>query len=135
MGRAARNLHGTAILYADRMTGSMERALEETSRRRKRQHAYNKEHGIEPESIRKRVTDIMEGAYPTPHADKGGVAGEMAQYASLSPVQLLKKAAKLEKQMLRHARDLEFEEAARLRDEIQQMRDHELGLEQAGAGS
>ncbi|MCH8100202.1 MAG: excinuclease ABC subunit UvrB [Proteobacteria bacterium] len=134
MGRAARNLHGTAILYADRMTGSMERALEETSRRRKRQHAYNKEHGIEPESIRKRVTDIMEGAYPTPHADKGGVAGEMAQYASLSPVQLLKKAAKLEKQMLRHARDLEFEEAARLRDEIQRMRDHGLGLKQAKAG-
>ena len=134
MGRAARNLHGTAILYADRMTGSMERALEETDRRRKRQVAYNKEHGIEPESIRKRVTDIMEGAYPTPHANKGGVADEMAQYASLSPAQLLKKAAKLEKQMLRHARDLEFEEAARLRDEIQRMRDHGLGLEQAGAG-
>jgi len=134
MGRAARNLHGTAILYADKMTGSMERALEETSRRRKRQVAYNKEHGIEPASIRKRVTDIMEGAYPSPHADKRGVAEEMAQYDLLSPVQLLKKAAKLEKQMLRHARDLEFEEAARLRDEIQRMRDHGLGLKQAKAG-
>ena len=134
MGRAARNLHGTAILYADKMTGSMERALEETSRRRKRQVAYNKEHGIEPASIRKRVTDIMEGAYPSPHADKRGGAEQMAQYDLLSPVQLLKKAAKLEKQMLRHARDLEFEEAARLRDEIQRMRDHGLGLKQAKAG-
>ena len=133
MGRAARNLHGTAILYADKMTGSMERALEETDRRRERQLAHNKEHGIEPESIQKRVTDIMEGAYPSPHTGKGGVADEMAKYDLLSPVQLLKKAAKLEKQMLKHARDLEFEEAAKLRDEIQRMRDHGLGLEQAKA--
>jgi excinuclease ABC subunit B len=131
MGRAARNLHGTAILYADKMTGSMERAIEETDRRRERQLAHNKKHGIKPESIQKRVTDIMEGAYPSPHSSKGGVADDMAKYESLSPVQLLKKAAKLEKQMLKHARDLEFEEAARLRDEIQQMRDLGLGLEQA----
>jgi excinuclease ABC subunit B len=134
MGRAARNVHGTAILYADNMTGSMERALDETSRRRERQLAHNKQHGIKPESIVKRVADIMEGAYPTPQSGRRKVGEDRAAYESLSPAQLLKKAAKLEKQMLKHARDLEFEEAARLRDEIQQMRAHGLGLDrQKGA--
>ena len=134
MGRAARNVHGTAILYADNMTGSMERALDETNRRRERQLAHNKQHGIKPESIVKRVADIMEGAYPTPQSGKRKVGEDRAVYESLSPGQLLKKAAKLEKQMLKHARDLEFEEAARLRDEIQQMRVHGLGLDrQKGA--
>ncbi len=134
MGRAARNVHGTAILYADNMTGSMERALDETNRRRERQLAHNKQHGIKPESIVKRVADIMEGAYPTPQSGKRKVGEDRAVYESLSPAQLLKKAAKLEKQMLKHARDLEFEEAARLRDEIQQMRVHGLGLDrQKGA--
>ena len=134
MGRAARNVHGTAILYADNMTGSMERALDETNRRRERQLAHNKQHGIKPESIVKRVADIMEGAYPTPQSGKRKVGEDRAVYESLSPGQLLKKAAKLEKRMLKHARDLEFEEAARLRDEIQQMRVHGLGLDrQKGA--
>ncbi len=134
MGRAARNLQGTAILYADKMTGSMQRALDETNRRREHQLAHNKKHGIEPESIVKRVTDIMEGAYPTPHSGKSGVAEGAAKYESLSLAQLLKKAAKLEKQMLKHARDLEFEEAAKLRDEIKRMRDYGLGLGQQKGG-
>ena len=128
MGRAARNLNGTAILYADKMTDSMQRALQETSRRREWQLAYNKRHGIRPESIVKKVADIMEGAYPSPQTGKRKVGEDRPAYALLSSAQLLKKAASLEKQMLKHARELEFEEAARLRDEIQRMRDQGLGL-------
>ncbi len=128
MGRAARNINGTAILYADRMTGSMERAMEETRRRRETQEAYNKKHGIKPESIVKKVADIMEAAYPNPGSELRMVGEDKIPYDSLSPEQLLKKAAKLEKKMLKAARDLEFEEAARLRDEIQRMRDFSLGV-------
>ncbi|TFG41840.1 MAG: excinuclease ABC subunit UvrB [Chromatiales bacterium] len=128
MGRAARHINGKAILYADKMTGSMERALEETRRRRERQEAHNAEHGIKPESIVKKVTDIMESAYPSPDTEKRMVGEDQVPYDVLSPEQLIRKADKLEKQMLKAARDLEFEKAARLRDEIQRMRDFALGL-------
>ncbi|MCJ7592546.1 MAG: excinuclease ABC subunit UvrB [Woeseiaceae bacterium] len=128
MGRAARHINGKAILYADKMTGSMERALEETRRRRERQEAHNAEHGIKPESIVKKVTDIMESAYPSPDTEKRMVGEDQVPYDVLSPEQLISKADKLEKQMLKAARDLEFEKAARLRDEIQRMRDFALGL-------
>jgi len=128
IGRAARNLHGTAILYADNMTGSMQRAIDETNRRRERQLEHNKAHGITPASIVKQVADIMEAAYPAPKGPRRRAAEEAASYASMSPEQLMKKAAKLEKQMLKHARDLEFEEAARLRDEIRRIRQEGLGL-------
>ena len=130
IGRAARNVNGRAILYADRVTGSMERALAETERRRQKQIAYNVEHGITPTSIRKAVTDVMEGARsaaPVPGRKK--VAEEHALYKHLSPAQLAKRMQKLEKQMFKHARDLEFEEAARLRDEIERLRKMELGPE------
>jgi excinuclease ABC subunit B len=134
IGRAARNIHGTAILYADGVTGSMQRAIDETNRRRERQLAHNAAHGITPATIVKRVADIMEAAYPAPKGTRRHVAEDATAYASMSPEQLMKKATKLEKQMLRHARDLEFEEAARLRDEIQRIRQEGLGLPDLKAG-
>jgi excinuclease ABC subunit B len=134
IGRAARNVHGTAVLYADRMTGSMERAIDETTRRREKQLEHNRKHGIEPTTIIKQVADIMEAAYPSPKGGRRRVAEDKPSYATMSPEQLLKKAAKLEKQMLRHARDLEFEEAARLRDEIRHLRQEGLGLPELKAG-
>ena len=134
IGRAARNLHGTAILYADRVTGSMQRALDETNRRREKQVAHNLEHNITPASIVKQVADVMESAYPAPDRKRGMAADKRGIYEVMSPEQLLKQAAKLEKKMLKHARDLEFEEAARLRDEIQSLRTQGLGLDGRKAG-
>jgi len=134
IGRAARHLNGTAILYADRITGSMQRAIDETNRRRERQVAHNKEYGITPTTIVKQVADIMEAAYPVPGRGRRRVAEDAPDYAAMTPQQLLKRAAKLEKQMLKHARDLEFEEAARLRDEIRRVRLEGLGLTDHKAG-
>ncbi|MEE9493591.1 MAG: excinuclease ABC subunit UvrB [Gammaproteobacteria bacterium] len=131
IGRAARNLHGRAILYADKMTGSMERAMSETDRRREKQEAFNKEHNITPKSVTKRIADIMEGAYSgsAGNAKKfAKIAEDIMQYAALSPSELAKKIKILEKQMLQHAQNLEFEEAANLRDQIQQIQDSSLGL-------
>ena len=134
IGRAARNINGTAILYADNITGSMQRAMDETARRRERQVKHNAKHGIKPATIVKQVSDIMEAAYPTPRKGRRRAAEDAESYATMTPEQLLKRAAKLEKQMLTHARDLEFEEAARLRDEIHRIRDHGLGIAQRKAG-
>jgi len=131
MGRAARNLHGRAILYADRITGSMQRALDETDRRRRKQRAYNEEHGITPHGVEKAVADIMEGAYnegavaPRHYAE---VAEELIQYALMPPAKLAALIKKLEQQMLAHAKNLEFEEAAKLRDRIQHIREVNLGM-------
>ncbi|MGD1991000.1 MAG: excinuclease ABC subunit UvrB [Chromatiales bacterium] len=125
IGRAARNVDGKAILYADQVTGSMKRAIEETNRRRDKQVAFNREHGITPKSVMKKVADIMEGAYPgAPVKAKqyAKAAEEMAEYASLTPSQMLKKVKELEKEMYRHAENLEFEEAARVRDKLKQLR-------------
>jgi excinuclease ABC subunit B len=134
IGRAARNLHGTAILYADNMTGSMRRAIDETERRRAKQLEHNEVHGITPATIVKQVADIMQAAYPAPGKGRRRVADDGPDYASMTPEQLMKRSAKLEKQMLRHARDLEFEEAARLRDEIRRIREEGLGLPDTKAG-
>ena len=134
IGRAARNLNGSALLYADKITGSMHRAIDETNRRRERQVSYNERHGIKPATIVKQVADIMEAAYPVPGRGRRRVAEDATPYESLTPEQLLKKALKLEKRMLKHARDLEFEEAARLRDEIQRIRKAGLGLSDRLAG-
>ena len=135
IGRAARNLNGRAILYADRITGSMERALAETQRRRSRQIEYNREHGITPRGIQKAVTDIMEGARGSSDSKRGKregkqlkVAESRADYRAMSPQQALKLIKKLEAEMYQHARNLEFEEAARLRDEIDVLRKIELGF-------
>ena len=125
IGRAARNLHGRAILYADQVTGSMKRAIDETNRRRDKQMAFNREHGITPKAVMKKVAYIMEGAYPgAPVKAKqyAKVAQEMAEYASLTPSQMMKKVKELEKQMYRHAENLEFEEAARIRDKLKHLR-------------
>ena len=137
IGRAARNLRGRAILYADQITGSMRRALDETERRRTKQQTYNQIHGITPRGIEKAVADIMEGAYPgapTPAVQYAKVAEETAAYARESPALLAKKIKQLEQAMYRHARDLEFEEAAKLRDEIQRIRRLGLGLPEVKVG-
>ncbi len=124
IGRAARNANGRAILYADRVTGSMRRAMDETERRRAKQTAYNQEHGVTPQTIRKAVADIMESAYPgAPVRARqfAKVAEEVAEYAALTPQQMAKKLKNLEKQMYRHAKNLEFEEAAQMRDQIREL--------------
>ncbi len=131
IGRAARHLNGRAILYADKETGSMRRAIDETERRRNRQIAHNLKHGITPQSIRKSVADIMEGANPAaPGGARRGtkVAEPAADYSRLSPAQVAQRMKKLEQQMYEHARNLEFEDAARLRDQIHQIRKEGLGL-------
>jgi excinuclease ABC subunit B len=125
IGRAARNLHGKAILYADRVTGSMERALAETDRRRSKQEAYNRANGITPQTVQKKIADIMEGARDTAPGRRRrmAVAEETARYRDVSPAELGRSIAELEKQMFRHAELLEFEEAARVRDRIQKLRE------------
>ena len=134
IGRAARNLHGKAILYADRITGSMQRAIDETDRRREKQVSHNEKHGITPATIIKQVADVMESAHPAPNTARGRAADKRGVYEVMTPEQLLKKAAKLEKKMLRHARDLEFEEAAKLRDDIQHLRSTAFGIPDSDAG-
>ena len=134
IGRAARNLHGTALLYGDTITGSMQRAIDETDRRRQKQLDYNEAEGIKPASIVKKVADIMEAAYPVPGRGPRKAAESAEKYRTMAPEQLMKEAAKLEKQMLKAAKDLEFEEAARLRDEIQRIREQGLGLSDRKAG-
>ncbi|WP_295391983.1 excinuclease ABC subunit UvrB [uncultured Thiodictyon sp.] len=124
IGRAARNVNGKAILYADRITGSMERAMGETERRRTKQTAFNLAHGITPQSIQKSVADILEGS--TPGAPRSArayarVAEEIVEYANLTPVQMAKKIKALEKEMYGHAKDLEFEKAAAVRDKIKEL--------------
>jgi excinuclease ABC subunit B len=125
MGRAARNLNGRALMYADVVTGSMQRAIDETARRRNRQLAYNATHGITPLSIVKAVQDVMEGARSVEERGRG-LAG--TALASLTPEQVMKRIKKLETEMYKLARNLEFEAAARVRDEIRELRDEGLGL-------
>jgi excinuclease ABC subunit B len=136
IGRAARNVRGKAILYADKITGSMQRAIDETNRRRAKQIEFNREHGIEPRSIRKAVQDVMEGARASPRARgrgerakrPGGETRRGASYDRLTPEQAIARIAQLEKKMYQHARDLEFEQAARLRDEISELRERGIGF-------
>jgi len=128
IGRAARNLNGRAILYADRMTGSMQRAIEETNRRRQKQLEYNLEHGITPRGIQKAVTDIMEGARSEGALPYESRRAGREKPADLKPEALVKQIKRLEGEMLRKARNLEFEEAARLRDEIGRLKQLELGF-------
>ena len=118
IGRAARNIHGQAILYADKITGSMQRAMDETDRRRKKQVEHNAEHGITPQGIKKSIKDIMEGAHSSSSKSSKKVAEASAFYQTLSPDDLAKQIKKLEKQMHQHAMNMEFELAAKLRDEL-----------------
>jgi len=133
IGRAARNVNGKAILYADRITSSMQRAIDETNRRRAKQIAFNEEHGIKPRSITKAVQDIMEGARAAPRRRQRARDEQPKRATGMSPADVLAKIQQLEKQMYRHARDLEFEEAAKLRDEIQELRRLSLGLDTEAA--
>ncbi|MFO3019630.1 excinuclease ABC subunit UvrB [Legionella pneumophila serogroup 1] len=115
IGRAARNVKGRAILYADNITGSMQRALTETERRREKQKAFNLKHGITPKGINKSVEDILEGAYIGKR--KTMVAEQAPRYTHWSPQELAKQINALEKQMYAHAQNIEFELAAKIRDE------------------
>ncbi len=135
IGRAARHLHGKAILYADRMTGSMQKAISETERRRIKQDAYNKERGITPKSIVKAVRDIIEGARD--RKPQGGgygraqqIAEESAIYLAMSPKELNKNLDILEEEMLQAAKNLEFEKAAQIRDKISHIRKGILEIEE-----
>ncbi len=124
IGRAARNLDGRAILYADRITGSMQRAMSEMERRRELQQAFNEEHGITPQSVTKAVTDILDVADNSPEVirEQAELAEKEAEYLSWSPKRLGKELERLEKEMYQHARDLEFEQAANLRDQIDRIK-------------
>ncbi|MEJ2395238.1 MAG: excinuclease ABC subunit UvrB [Candidatus Thiodiazotropha sp.] len=129
IGRAARNVNGKAILYADQITGSMQRALSETERRREKQVEHNQTHGITPQTILKSIADIMEGAYPGAQMNAkryAKVAEEELEYAELTPKQMAKRLRQLEDQMYRHAQDLEFEEAAKIRDQIKSLQERGL---------
>jgi len=135
IGRAARNANGKAILYGDKITDSMRKAIDETERRRAKQIAHNTEHGITPKTIQKRIADVMEGAYANVARGKGKTRGEKqvaeqaAHYNTLTPEQALKQLKKLEDKMFQHARNLEFEQAAAVRDQIGQIRARVFGLD------
>ena len=135
IGRAARNINGAAILYADSVTGSMQRAIDETDRRRRKQIEFNKAHGITPKGIRKAVADIMEGARtgaPGSPRRFAKVAESIGEYAAMTPSMLAARLRKLEQQMYRHAGNLEFEEAVLVRDQIRELREQGLA---AAAGN
>ncbi|MDH4284814.1 MAG: excinuclease ABC subunit UvrB, partial [Gallionellaceae bacterium] len=124
IGRAARHIHGRAILYADTITGSMRRALDETGRRRSKQLAHNEEHGITPQGIVKRIKDIIEGVYDM-DAERAQLkaAQTQAKYLAMSEKEVSKEIARLEKDMLAAAKNLEFERAAGLRDQLKKLRE------------
>jgi len=128
IGRAARNLRGKAILYADTITESMRRAIGETERRRQREIDFNREHGITPRTIVKRVRDLIDGVYSekaTQEAERRDL--ERSQYETLDEKDLAREVKRLEKLMMEHARQLEFEQAARVRDQLARLREQVLG--------
>ena len=128
IGRAARHINGRAILYADRMTESMKRAIGETERRRAKQVTYNESHGIKPMGITKQVRDMIEGAYDLQESQlQLKAAQDRARYESMSEKQLAREIKQLEKQMLEHARDLEFEKAAQVRDRLSELKRNFFG--------
>jgi len=131
IGRAARNLHGKAILYGDRVTDSMKKAIDETQRRRVKQTAYNQMHGIEPRAIVKQVRDLIDGVY----SEKAGRDAEKVAQAALqrarvedmSEKEMAREIKRLEQAMFQHARNLEFEQAAQARDQLTLLRNALFG--------
>jgi excinuclease ABC subunit B len=131
IGRAARNVNGKAILYGDQMTDSMRRAIDETERRRAKQIAFNAEHGITPRSVSKQIKDLIDGVYSEKsRGDDLKAAQAAAEVEALSEKDLGKRIKQLERQMLEHAKNLEFEKAARVRDQLALLREQAFG----GAG-
>jgi excinuclease ABC subunit B len=130
MGRAARHLNGRAILYADVMTDSMKRAIGETERRRRKQLSWNEARGITPKGVSKRIKDLIDGVY-----DAEGAAAELkaaqdeARYEAMSEKQVAREIRRLEKDMIGHARNLEFEKAAQLRDQLAALKKRIFGVE------
>jgi excinuclease ABC subunit B len=128
IGRAARHLNGAAILYADVMTDSMRRAIDETERRRHKQLDYNQAHGITPKGVSKRVKDLIDGVYDTEQvAEQLKAAQEEARYEAMSEKQVAREIKRLEKQMVEHAKNLEFEKAAKARDQLLELRKRVFG--------
>ncbi len=129
IGRAARHLNGTAILYADVMTESMKRAIGETERRRAKQIAFNAQHGITPKGVQKRIKDLIDGVYDAEAAAAGRKAAQdEARYEAMSEREIAREIRQLEKQMLEHARNLEFEQAARARDRLTELKKRVFGV-------
>ena len=128
MGRAARHINGTAILYADQVTDSIKKAIAETDRRRAKQVIYNERHGITPMGVSKRIKDLIDGVYD---ADEARVAQEEARYEAMSEKQVAREIKALEKKMLEHAKNLEFEEAAAARDRLVELKKRVFGVELA----
>ncbi|TFV90813.1 excinuclease ABC subunit UvrB [Oxalobacteraceae bacterium OM1] len=128
IGRAARNLHGTAILYADKMTDSMKRAIGETERRRAKQIEFNKANGITPKGVRKEIRELIDGVYsPAEARQEQLVAQDAAKYESMSEKQVSKEIKRLEKLMVEHAKNLEFEKAAQVRDQLHLLKEQLFG--------
>jgi excinuclease ABC subunit B len=128
IGRAARNLEGTAILYGDKVTDSMRRAIDETERRRNRQIAFNVEHDITPVGIKKHIRELIDGVYsPQEARQELHAAQESAKYESMSEKQVSKEIKRLEKQMVSHAKNLEFEKAAQVRDQLRVLKEQLFG--------
>jgi len=123
MGRAARHVNGTVILYADKITNSMRRAIDETERRRNKQKLFNQQNNITPRGVNKRIKDLIDGVYDSENAaEHRKVAQIQARYAAMDEAQLAKEIQRLEKSMLEAARNMEFEQAAQYRDEIKNLR-------------
>lgn len=133
IGRAARHLNGTAILYADRITGSMRRAIDETERRRQKQLAFNAAHGIVPRGVTKRIKDIIDGVYATGYSESGDAVSERKaaqtrkSYEAMSEKEVAAEIRKLEQAMQQHAKNLEFEAAGRVRDQLFRLKEQLFG--------
>ncbi len=128
IGRAARHINGSAILYADRVTDSIRKALGETDRRRAKQQSYNEEHSITPKGVIKRIKDLIDGVYDATQAQ---AAQDEAKYEAMSEKQIAREIKALEKKMLQHAKNLEFEEAAAVRDRLAELKKKVFGIEAA----